>query len=124
MSEASNDHIEHRKYLRLNAQVIGEPTCRILLEPDKTVELNLTDISPGGFGATIHEYLGKHFHKAREFSHCQISIAGLQDVSARVADIWRLKAKTGESSLRIGFEFTSAINWLDTGLESCQTDQV
>lgn len=120
MPEIDNNHVDHRKFLRLNAQIVGEPTCRIPLESDKTVELHLTDISPGGFGATIHEYLGKHFHKAREFSHCQINITGLQDISARVADIWRIKTKTGETSLRVGFEFTSTINWMDTGLDSCE----
>lgn len=123
MAEINNNHVEHRKFLRLNAQVVGEPTCKILLEPDKTVELNLTDISPGGFGATIHEYLGKHFQKEREFPHCQINITGLQDVSARVADIWRLRAKTGETSLRVGFEFTSPINWVDTGLDACEINE-
>jgi len=95
----------------------------IPLESDKTVELHLTDISPGGFGATIPEYLGKHFHKEREFLHCQINLTGMQNISARVADIWRLKAKTGETSLRVGFEFTSTINWVDTGLNSCEKNE-
>lgn len=123
MPEADNHLVEHRKFLRLNAHVVGEPTCRVPLEADKTIELQLTDISPGGFGATIPEYLGKHFHKEREFSHCQINLTGLQDVSARVADIWRLKAKTGEVSLRVGFEFTSPIDWQATGLDSCERDE-
>lgn len=120
MPDADNNFVEHRKFLRLNAQMAGYPTCKMPLESDKTIELQLTDISPGGFGTALPEYLGKHFHKGREFSCCQISIAGMNEVSVRVVDILRLRTKTGETSLRACFEFTTGINWMDTALASCE----
>jgi hypothetical protein len=118
LQEANNNFSERRKFLRLNAQVVGQPTCHIPVESGKVAVLALTDICPGGFGATIPEYLGKHFLKASEFCHCQIDIQGLEDVSVRIVDVWRLRSKAGEVSTRAGFEFTSEIDWLRTGLQS------
>lgn len=109
---------DRRKHLRLNAKDVGQPTCCITLEPGRTIVLGLTDISPGGFGATIPDYLVRHFHKAREFSHCQINIPGLEDVAVRVVDLWHLRSHHGETTTRAGFAFTSTIDWTHTLLDT------
>jgi len=71
LPETNNDFVEHRKFLRLNASDVGRLTCTIHVSPEKTIELESTDISPGGFGATIPDYHVKSFHKGCEFAHCQ-----------------------------------------------------
>ena len=117
--EANNNFVEQRKFLRLNASDIGRLSCAIHVDPEKTIELEPIDISPGGFGATIPDYLVNSFHKGCEFAHCQINLQGMTDISIRLAELWLLKKKDGESSMRAGFEFTSPVDWLSTGLESC-----
>lgn len=119
MPETNNNFVEHRKFLRLNARDIGRLTCTIHLGPEKTIELQSTDISPGGFGAIIPDVYMKSFHKGCEFAHCQINLPGMTDVSVRLVELWLQKKKDGESRMLAGFEFTSALDWLSTGLESC-----
>lgn|GEM_PF-7013555 len=119
MPKTNNDFVEHRKFLRLNASDVGRLTCTIQVSPKKTIELESTDISPGGFGAIIPNHHANSFHKGCEFAHCQINLPGMTDISVRLVELWLLKKKDGESSMLAGFEFTSALDWLSTGLESC-----
>jgi len=119
LPETNSDIAEHRKFFRLSADSVGRLTCTIPLSPDKTIELESTDICPGGFGAIVPAYCQKDIHKGCEFAHCQINLPGMGDVSVRVAELMLLKTKDGESSLRAGFEFTSHPDWSLTGLESC-----
>ena len=117
MTDDTGDFVEQRKFLRLNSHEVGHPTCMVPLESGREIELQLTDISAGGFGATIPEYLARHFHKGCEFPHCRVSLEGAQDVSVRVTHFWMLHGKSGEASMRAGFEFTSPVDWVDSGLQ-------
>jgi len=119
LPETDNDFVEQRKFLRLNASDIGRLTCTIHLSPGKTIQLASTDISPGGFGAIIPNPHLKSFHKGSEFAHCQINLPGMTDISVRLVELWQQKKEGGNSSMLAGFEFTSPLDWLSTGLESC-----
>lgn len=118
MTDDPAGFVEQRKFLRLNAHEVGQPTCVLPLESGREIELQLTDISPGGFGATIPEYLARHFHKGCEFLHCRVSLHGAEDVSVRVVDFWMLHGKGGEATMRAGFEFTSPIDWDSTDYQA------
>lgn len=110
---------EQRRFSRLSADNIGKIHCIIPIGSDVSITLESTDICPGGFGAVIPLHCQKNIQRGREFAHCTLSLPGLDDVSVKVAELWMMRNKNGESSLRAGFEFTSTIDWSSTGLDTC-----
>lgn len=119
MPESNPIFIEHRKFIRLLASDVGRLTCTIPLGLEQTIALESTDISPGGFGAIIPDGYLENFRQGSEFSHCQINLPGMVNLSVRLVELWQLKKNDGEPSTFAGFEFTSPLDWLSTGLESC-----
>lgn len=119
LSENNNNFSENRKFLRINASDIGRLVCTIHISPEKNINLESTDISPGGFGAIIPSYHVANFHKGSAFSHCQINLPGMTHVSIRLVDMWPLNKNESDLTMLAGFEFTSDLDWLSTGLESC-----
>jgi c-di-GMP-binding flagellar brake protein YcgR len=119
MSKTNNGFVEQRKFLRLSADDIGLLTCTIPVSPQQTIILESTDISPGGFGAIVPDDFVQNFHLRDEFTHCQINLPSMEDVSIRLVGLWRPKGNDDKSGMFAGFEFISAIDWLSTALDSC-----
>lgn len=119
MAESNDNFVEHRRFVRLNANDIGRLTCTIPISKEQTIDIDSTDISPGGFGAIIPDAHLGHFYKGCEFSNCRINLPGMAGLTVRLVELWLLKKGDGESSTLAGFEFTSPLDWLSTGLESC-----
>lgn len=105
--------LQRREFFRLEPPVSKPIHCKLAVEDamglQKTFELQLSDISGGGFCLISPTTLAEYFPRNAMFQQCRLEIPGdgVIQVNIRVRKTVEMSDRNGQHNLRIGCEFVN-----------------